>query len=220
MNERRRTLLFSNGYKIPTENGVYIESVDHEFYLSKDWDTANTANSIAVVTDTHKFRIALQDAPSTMAMDEFNEKTWEKYLGGTTNSGTKDETKALTDYNGAVNTQLIVEKCQPSSGLAAGWCAAYTFPDGETKGYLPALGEMYLASQYYAAIKKAFSVCGGTINESVWHWSSTFWGVDYSNLSGHKRMCWVQALIHDDCAKRALDFSLAVRPFAVLEGSN
>ena len=187
MNERRRTLLFSGGYKIPTENGVYIESVEHKFYLTNDWDTANTANSIAVVTDAHKFRMALK-GPSLLSMpiSSNDGDPWEIYLSGTTNSGITDRTVAKTDYSGAVNTQLIIEKCQPSSGYAAGWCNAYTFPDGVTKGYLPALGELYLAYQNKSAINAALSACGGIALSNGSHWSSTFYGVN-----GSHHDCWM-----------------------------
>ena len=129
MNERRRTLLFSGGYKIPTENGIYIESVDHDFYLTNDWDSANTANSIAVVADECKFRIALYGSSSTMLMDSSAYGPWDTYLSGTTNSGITISSVAVKDFNGATNTQLIVTRCQPSTGYATGWCAAYTFPD-------------------------------------------------------------------------------------------
>ena len=110
---------------------------------------------------------------------------WETYLSGTTNAGTTDSTVALTDYNGAVNTQLIVEKCQSSTEYAAGACNAYTFPDGTTKGYLPSLGELNLAYQNKAAIDKVLAACGGTVFASGYHWSSTFYG-----SNGDYRFCW------------------------------
>ena len=187
MNERRRTLLFSDKFvNYPTENGVWIETIEHKYYLSDDWDSEDNANvnSIAVVTDAHKFRIALQDASSIMQMSAKYTDPWEKYLSGTTNAGVSNSTVALTDYSGATNTQLIVTKCQSSTNYAAGWCNAYTFPDG-SKGYLPSLGELNLAYQNKAAVDAALTKCGGTALPSSTYWSSTFWG-----LSGSRRSCW------------------------------
>ena len=216
MNERRRTLLFSGGYKIPTENGIYIESVDHDFYLPDDWNSANTANSIAVVTDAHRFRIGLHDIVSTN-MDNNSYAAWDTWLSGTTNSGTTNMTVAKTDYSGAVNTQLIVTKCRPNGESASSVCYGYTFPDGVTKGYLPALGELYLVYQNLSVIQPALLVVrGGTLFKSAWYWSSTFY---YSN--GSDRGCWV--FNWDD--PRVVTYSFLgdynyVRPFALLEDSN
>ena len=214
MNERRRTLLFSKS-NIPTENGVYIESVEHEFYLTNDWDRANTANSIAVVADAHKFRIALQGAPSTMHMNPNYTDPWETYLSGTTNSGITDKTVAITDYSGAANTQLIVEKCQSSTEYAAGWCNAYTFPDGTTKGYMPALGELYLAYQNKDAIDAALSACGGAVLGSNFYLSSTFYGV-----RSDFRYCWALHWDAGFAANTYLSSYAYVRAFGVLEDSN
>ena len=215
MNERRRTLLFSKS-NIPSENGVYIESVDHEFYLTNDWDSANTANSIAVVADECKFRIALQGASSMMQMDNDTYNPWNRYLSGTTNSGTTDETVALTDYSGTTNTKLIVEKCQSSTKYAAGWCNAYTFPNGVTKGYLPAEGELYLAYQNKAAINAALTKCGGSVLVSNFHWSSTFYGL----AKGDNRRCWGLDCGDGGISYERLAGNAYVRPFAPLEDSN
>ena len=210
MNERRRTLLFSDKFvDYPTENGVWIETIGHKYCLPDDWDSANTANSIAVVTDTHSFRFALQGA-SNMAMSKSYTDPWETYLSGTTDLG-----EAKNDYNGAVNTQLIVEKCQPLTKYAAGWCNAYTFPDGVTKGYLPALGELYLAYQNKAAIGAALKKCGGTALVNGYHWSSTFYGSD-----GNARRCWRLTLRNGDAEGIGLGSLDCVRAFGALENSN
>ena len=213
MNERRRTLLFSGGYKIPTENGVYIESVEHKFYLTNDWDTTNTANSIAVVADVHKFRIALSGTKLSMSSSRFD--SWDTYLSGTTNSGTTDKTVAKADYNGATNTHLIVTKCQSSTDYAAGWCNAYTFPDG-SKGYLPSLGEMNLAYQNKAAVDAALAKCGGTaLPMDNFHWSSRFYG-----SNGIVCRCWGFIWDSGTVIGNYLDTNFYVRPFAPLEYSN
>ena len=211
MNERRRTMLFSPS-NIPTENGVYIESVEHKFYLTDDWDTADTANSIAVVTDECKFRIALTQASSKKYMSSSYTDPWETYLSGTTNSGITDRTVAKTDYSGATNTRLIIEKCNASSGYPAGWCDAYIFPDGETKGYLPALGELYLAYQNKNAVDAALVKCRKAALKSEWYWSSTFYGIKQDNF----RECWVLDWTNGAVSTELLSYKKYVRAFAPL----
>ena len=169
-------------------DGAYIEDKDYGLYAYQTWSSGNNANanSVVVASANHSCRIALTQISSSMAMNPNYTDPWETYLSGTTNAGTTDSTVALTDYNGAVNTQLIVEKCQSSTEYAAGACNAYTFPDGTTKGYLPSLGELNLAYQNKAAIDKVLAACGGTVFASGYHWSSTFYGSD-----GNNRGCWI-----------------------------
>lgn len=132
---------------------------------------------------------------------------WEIYLSGT------NQTTAKADYNGAVNTQLIVTKCQSSTAYAAGACNAYTFPDGKTKGYLPAVGELYLAWQNIGAINSALSACGGTaINKYAHTWSSTFYG-----SRGRYRCCWILRLIDGFVYDNSLLSNCYVRAFATFE---
>ena len=208
MNERRRTLLFSKS-NIPTKNGVYIESVDHEFYLTDDWNSANTANSIAVVTDECKFRMALTRADSTtyfsIVPDCIND--W----GNTLTSATSNSV-AYVDYNGAYNTQQILN-LQASTDYAAGWCDAYIFPDGETKGYLPAIGEWYMAIQNIDAIRNAFSALG----YAAWEYNDVYWS---STLSGQRGMCeefWGCHFEYGNLGKYYPQGKYHVRPFAPLE---
>lgn len=207
MNERRRTLLFSKS-NIPTENGVYIESVEHEFYLTDDWDTANTANSIAVVTDECKFRMALYDAIVTRMISPPNTlENWENI------TGTTDATIAKKDYNGAYNSQLLLQ-VRNDEGYAAWYCHHYVFHDGTTTGYLPSLGEIYVASQNKAAINAALEKCGSSQLHHMLNWSSTFYGFD-----GEYRYCWV-GNFDGEVTYAKLSYYGFVHPFAPLEDSN
>ena len=192
------------------KNGVYIQDINGKLWKTEDWNGSVQPNAIAVITPEHKFRIALQYSPSRMTMNPNSTDPWETYLSGTTNSGITDGTVAKTDYSGAVNTQLIVEKCQSSTEYAAGACNAYTFPDGVTKGYLPALGELNLAYQNKAAIDAALLKCGGTAMAIGCYWSSTFYG----SYNGY-RYCWI--LSWSDGYYSYLINNNYVRPFASLD---
>lgn len=80
----------------------------------------------------------------------------------------------MVDYNGEYNTSTILEKCQSATTYAAGLCNAYTFPDGTTKGYLPAEGELKLIGINRDMIDSALSACGGSQLGTSTYWSSTF----------------------------------------------
>ena len=189
--------------------GAYIEDKQGKLYATADWSSGNNANanSVVVLTGTKNFRIALTQISASMAMNPNYKDTWERYLSGTTNSGTTDSTVAKTDYNGATNTWLIVGRCQPSTEYAAGACDAYTFPDGKTRGYLPALGELYLAYQNKAAVDAALSKCGGTVLPTQYHWSSTFYGI-YGGFRSGWLLTWndgnvYNSLLNDNPCVRA-----------------
>ena len=190
--------------------GVYIEDRQGKLYTRDDWSSGNNANanSVVVMTDAHSFRIALDYISSSMRMSSNSADPWDTYLSGTTNSGITNSTVAKLDYNGATNTKLIVEKCQSSTTYAAGACNAYTFPDGVTKGYLPALGELYLANQNKDAIDYSLSKCGYVSLPPYWHWSSTLYGT--FNSSVH---CWDLLLDSDRYSTDNLGDTNYVRAF-------
>lgn len=191
-------------------SGVFIEDKQGMLYATADWSSGNNANanSVVLLSDAHSFRIALQGAPSYMQMYGGNAPMWETYLSGITTM-----TEARADYNGAANTNLIVTKCQSATTYAAGWCNAYTFPDGVTKGYLPALGELYLAYQNKAAIEAALKKCGGTaLSTDYYHWSSTFGGA-YEDEYSKENKFWIFGWDNGDGANAFLGNSERVRPF-------
>ena len=190
--------------------GIYIEDKQGRLYTESDWSSGNNtnANSIAVVTDAHSFRIALTGPSSYMTMSNSSEDPWKTYLSGTTNSGIIGEGVAMMDYNGATNTQLIVTKCNSSTGYAAGWCNAYTFPDGKTKGYLPALGELCLVSKNNNAIDAALAKCGGTALYGGSYWSSTFYGYQ----SGES-LCWTLDWYSSQVGRNILNIRCYIRAF-------
>ena len=138
-----------------------------------------------------------------MQINPIDDGPWEKYL-----TGDSDKYTAQLDYNGAAHTQIIVTRCQSSTDYAAGWCNAYTFPDGKTKGYLPALGELYLAYQNKSAIDAALAKCGGTALVSNYYWTSTFWG-QYSEWNRFWMLNWSNG----DFDYTSVDVNFYVRAF-------
>ena len=187
------------------KDGVYIPDVNGKLWKTEDWDYSVKANAIAVITPEHKFLIALREV--LLAMHSNGDDAWEDVL-----HAYYGPEEAITDYDGVGNTKMIVDKLQASSDYAAGWCAAYTFPDGTTKGYLPALGELYLAYQNKKAIDAALLVCGGFSFTENKYLSSTFFGSDgfyrgFWRVKWRDGFLWSFNLFHE----------IYVRPFAPLE---
>ena len=193
----------NSGLIIPAD-GVYIEGLDGKAYTVDDWHGGNNDNSVIVASGDIKFRIALNNAPSTMPISSAYNDPLENYMTAMPN-----ETAAKADYNGSRNTANIL-KMQPSTSYAAGYCNAFTFPDGKTKGFLPSLGQLNLAYQNKTAIDTALSKCGGTaMGTAYYYWSSTFWGVN-----GGYRFCWTLSWSDGTVYRYRLSDGNYVRPFA------
>lgn len=152
----------------PIKTGVYIYTKQNTLVSADDWDSSDTVNAVGVYvgTDSCRFIIAPEDA-STSAV-------WGTY--GTSVSSAQTitiESKAKTDYAGQANTAAIISQDTSTSNKAADYCNSYTFKNGKT-GYLPALGEWYIAYQNKSAVSTAMSKIGGTaLNDSNYYWSST-----------------------------------------------
>ena len=162
--------------------GVFIQDKSGKLWTTDSWDTSNNsnANAIAVLTSNVKVLVALTDSGGTKQIHSSYSGALENYM-----TAISDTTQAKADYKGAENTANIM-KLQSSTSYAAGWCNAFTFPDGKTKGHLPSLGEFWEVYQNKSLVDAALSKCGGTaINTGSYHWCSTFWGID-----GNDRRCW------------------------------
>lgn len=184
--------------------GVFIEATDGTLYQSTEWEGTKTANSIVVKQPTAAFRIALTQSSSTMNIHSNSEGKLENYM-----TAISDIAQAKLDMKSAENTANIM-KLQSGTDYAAGYCNAFTFPDGKTKGLLPALGWLQTAYDNKAAVDACLAACGATaMNTYNNYWTSTFWGV-----SGSYRVCWVLRWSGDYVSYDLLDISLRVRPFA------
>lgn len=184
--------------------GVYIEATDGTLYQSTEWTGAKTANSIVVQQPTAAFRIALTQSSSTMKMSANDTDPLDDYMTSISNFS-----QAKLDMKSAENTANIL-KMQSSTKYAAGYCNAFTFPDGKTKGLLPAVGWWQTVYNNNGAINACLSACGGTmIDDRNYYWASTFWGVVTTY-----RKCWLRAWPIDNLDINYLDTSYLVRPFA------
>ena len=186
--------------------GVFIQDKSGKLWTTDSWDTSNNsnANAIAVLTSNVKVLVALTDSGGTKQIHSSYSGALENYM-----TAISDTTQAKADYKGAENTANIM-KLQSSTSYAAGWCNAFTFPDGKTKGHLPSLGEFWEVYQNKSLVDAALSKCGGTaINTGSYHWCSTFWGI-YSD----GRNCWVLRWSDGGVSDSLLDYNRYVRAFA------
>ena len=187
--------------------GVFIQDKSGKLWTTDSWDTSNNsnANAIAVLTSNVKVLVALTDSGGTKQIHSSYSGALENYM-----TAISDTTQAKADYKGAENTANIM-KLQSSTSYAAGWCNAFTFPDGKTKGHLPSLGEFWEVYQNKSLVDAALSKCGGTaINTGSYHWCSTFWGINYYGY----RFCWLLRWSDGIVSTDDLSYSRYVRAFA------
>ena len=203
MDSRRRMMSLKK--QTPSLNGVYIEATNGELFTSDKWTGSLTANSVVVIQDEVRFRIALTQSSSRMKIHSSYDAALENYM-----TAINYEAHAKLDMKSAENTANIM-KLQSGTGYAAGYCNSFTFPDGKTKGLLPALGWLQTAYDNKAAVDACLAACGATaMDTSNYHWASTFWGVNSSNY----RRCWVLYWSDGNVGYNGLSTSYRVRPFA------
>lgn len=207
MNSRRR-MMSSKETPLQLLNGVYIEATNGKLFTSDKWTGSLTPNSVVVIQDDVRFRIALTESSSTMKINSSSSGTLENYMTAISN-----EAHAKLDMKSAKNTANIM-KLQSGTDYAAGYCNSFTFPDGKTKGLLPALGWLQTAYDNKAAVDACLAACGATaISTDTHHWSSTFRGV--KKIGTRKsRYCWLLPWSDGSVGYNSLSSSRLVRPFA------
>lgn len=200
MDNRRRMM---SSKKTQLLNGVYIEATNGELFTSDKWTGSLTPNSVVVIQDEVRFRIALTQH-SIMKIHSSVSGALEKYM-----TAINDTAQAKLDMKSAENTANIM-KLQSGKGYAAGYCNSFTFPDGKTKGLLPALGWLQTAYDNKAAVDACLAACGATAMITTnYYWASTFWGVASS-----ERLCWVLCWSDSFAGGLTMNSSTLVRPFA------
>ena len=161
--------------------GVFIQHVDGRVFSTNAWTEGgfanDQANGVVVSTDDARFVIAKDNVSTSMKWSSNTSTLVDGILTST------DATVAKTDFVGQENTNLMLATDTSGAGYS---CANFTFPNG-ANGYLPALGELYVAYQNKAAIDKAMTLIGGTALGNSYYWSSTqssatnAWYLQWSN---------------------------------------
>ena len=190
-------------------NGAYIEATNGKLFTSAKWTGSLTANSVVVIQDEVRFRIALTQSSNMMKIYSSADGALEKYM-----TAISDTAQAKLDMKSAENTANIM-KLESGTDYAAGYCNSFTFPDGKTKGLLPALGWLQTAYDNKAAVDACLAACGATAMGTSYHWASTFWG---AHSSGYRR-CWILNWSNGSVSYDTLRMRDLVRPFATYEAA-
>lgn len=105
----------SSKKQTPSLNGVYIEATNGELFTADKWTGSLTPNSIVVIQDEVRFRIALTQSSSTMQIHSSNTDALENYM-----TAISDSSQAKLDMKSAENTANIM-KLQSETDYAAGY---------------------------------------------------------------------------------------------------
>ena len=186
-------------------SNVYIEATNGELFTADKWTGSLTPNSVVVIQDEVQFRIALMQPSNKGKICSSYSSPLENYM-----TGIIDEEQAKLDMKSVENTDNIM-KLENRTGYAAGYCNAFIFPDGKTKGLLPALGWLQTAYDNKAAVDACLAACGATpMDTSNYYWASTFWGATRNGI----RYCWSLSWSDGTVDSFYLDIRLPIRPFA------
>ena len=194
--------------------GVFIQDTTGKLWSASAWDGSATPNGVAVLTDACEFVIALSEKATNTPIDGDGAST-----GALNLRSYLTMNDAVKDYSGPSNTTAIISAYGNNTDEAAGYCAKFTFPNGQ-KGYLGSMGEWQAASDNKSAIKMCMSKAGGTpFPDVVTYWSSTrasdSW--EYDETFGYYSVSsfWVSYFNGSGTTLRA-DFFGKVRPFTTL----
>lgn len=201
--------MMSSKKQTPLLNGVYIEATNGKLFTAKKWTGSLTPNSVVVIQDKVRFRIALTQSSDKMQIHSSDSLTLENYM-----TAISDKAQAVLDMKSAENTANIM-KLQSGTGYAAGYCNSFTFPDGKTKGLLPAVGWLQTAYDNKAAVDACLAACGATPMDTSYHWASTFRGTSIG-----ARSCWLLHWPDGYVDGYRLTGSYRVRPFAAYEAAS
>lgn len=138
--------------------GIYIQGVSGKLYTEDEWDSQETANGVAVLTENCRFVMALDTVRGI----------WGFYGSLPSVTTVTSSTEAAKDYDGEIQTTELLGSY---NGSVADSCVDYTFPNGQ-KGYLGAAGEWKTALDNKTAVESAFSKCCDT-KPITYYWTST-----------------------------------------------
>jgi hypothetical protein len=159
--------------------GIYIQHIDGTLYSKEEWQSnsfsRDVANGIAIagMTSREGFVISKNDLGTYETSENIRWRYGRGYLVEGVMS-TTSSANAILDMRGYENTEIIAK--DPDHRVAR-CCVQFIFPNGN-KGYLPALGELYLVYQNITTIMELMSLIGGSVFSTHPYWSSTQRGAE------------------------------------------
>jgi hypothetical protein len=204
----------------PKKHVVFIQHVDGNLYTPAQW-TGNSfsndlANGVAVITDVASFVIA---------KNEFAKVKWQpssrdfingvSYINDSVSPGGTDYSSyiptARTILSGYNDTNLIVAITNEGAAVE---CYNYNFPNGN-RGYLPAIGELLIVSDYINEINDALSIIGGVTFGNTYYFSTTQNSYKTNNAYYSVWTCWLKSGDIYPQSKTSVNY-INTRPFTTI----
>ena len=173
--------------------GAFVEATDGTLYTAAQWSSAGkTPNSIVLLTNVCKFRIALSETKLPITSSDNFRAPLENYL-----TAIPSAENAKLDYDGFNNTSKIIQfniaYNQNTTSYAAPYCRAFSFsyPHGQ-KGDLPALGQLWIMSQNKTEINSCLTACGGSVIASSSDFFDSYRSSTNATINSNNARCvWV-----------------------------
>lgn len=144
--------------------GCYIQDTTGKLWKAGTWDGSATPNGVAVYDESCSFIIALGGDKQL----PINSKPASSSL---TSLNTEETAKA--DFDGTWNTEILLSDYGSVTTESAGYCAAYTFPNGDA-GYLGSAGEWNTAFKYKDEIDAIMTLVGGDALKASYRTSTCY----------------------------------------------
>ena len=207
-------------YYVGEQHFVYIQHIDGNLYIPSEWVSYgfsnNEANGVAVVTDAASFVIA---------KDEFAKVKWQpsssdfingvSYINDSNSPSNTDYSSyiptARTILNGYNDTNLIIATTNEGAAVE---CYNYVFQNGN-RGYLPAIGELLIVSDYINDINDALSIIGGAAFGNTYYFSTTQNSYKTNNYYSNAWTCWMKSGTIYPQSKTSVNY-INTRPFTTL----
>jgi hypothetical protein len=204
-------------------NGIYVFDLNGDFHTYDSWDIQNNNSvvGIALITDNTQALIALRNANTDGYVVWGPDGLVDGVVTTASNYSNCIPGVALSDYNGASNTQKEVQQLTPQSNTALYLANTYLFPDNHN-GYLPALGELIDMFENFDDVNNLLEKVNGEKIENFWYWSSTqhylsyrAWAYGGTDSDGNR---WFAQLRNEDSPLSSTYGTclLNVRPFGVI----
>lgn len=166
--------------------GAYVEAIDGSLYTASTWQSSGKeVNSIVLITSQISVRIypTILDYTIIKPMGKANSSTDPNPATYVTTVTTANEAKV--DYDGYTNTQKWL-KYNAATGTytndyAAPYATSTIFPNGVTRGYIPAAGQIYIIRKNYSIVNPCFLAIGISEPANVHYQSSTYGGINAQN---------------------------------------
>ena len=181
--------------------GVAIMDINGRFYEdAAEWRAAGSpiVNGIAISDGTHRFCVSHYETESVNYPDAYNDTDyWGSngiHINGVT--ATTDNTTAKTNFDGAANTNIIINNVKSSDGYfnehpysAAGICKEFTFPNSESS-YLGSCGEWNLIQGAISTINTLINAIGGNLIDTNPSAYPYYWTCVQFSTTGYAAWRW------------------------------